>query len=228
MVQSMIARKNIPKIVWPEAINRSIHVLNRSPTLAIKNMTPEEVWTGHKPSVDHFRIFGCLAYAHVPNAKRSKLDDKWVKYVLLGVSEESKAYRLFNPLTHKVIISRDVMFDEDNYSNWSSIRNESVLDLDANDESGTEEEEQSPGGRLSDVPSNEPAEIESSISDDQRPRKRPYWMTDYVSGDELYDEEIIAFLSLFADSDLIVFNDAVMNLKWRKAMDAKIEAIKKN
>lgn len=85
-----------------------------------------------------------MAYAHVPNAKRSKLDDKWVKYVLLGVSEESKAYRLFNPLTHKVIISRDVMFDEDNYSNWSSIRNESVLDLDANDESGTEEEEQSP------------------------------------------------------------------------------------
>lgn len=144
MGRSMIARKNIPKIVWPEAINRSIHVLNRSPTLAIKNMTPEEVWTGHKPSVDHFRIFGCLAYAHVPNAKRSKLDDKWVKYVLLGVSEESKAYRLFNPLTHKVIISRDVMFDEDNYSNWSSIRNESVLDLDANDESGTEEEEQSP------------------------------------------------------------------------------------
>lgn len=166
-----------------------------------------------------------MAYAHVPNAKRSKLDDKWVKYVLLGVSEESKAYRLFNPLTHKVIISRDVMFDEDNYSNWSSIRNESVLDLDANDESGTEEEEQSPGGRLSDVPSNEPAEIESSISDDQRPRKRPYWMTDYVSGDELYDEEIIAFLALFADSDLIVFNDAIMNLKWRKAMDAKLKRI---
>lgn len=78
---------------------------------------------------------------------------------------------------------------------------------------------------MSDVPSNEPAEIESSISDDQRPRKRPYWMTDYVSGDELYDEEIIAFLALFADSDLIVFNDAIMNLKWRKAMDAKLKRI---
>ncbi|CAL9019314.1 unnamed protein product, partial [Prunus brigantina] len=58
---------------------------------------------------------------------------------------------------HEKEISRH---DKDNYSNWSSIRNESVLDLDANDESGTEEEEQSLGGRLSNVPSNEPAEIE--------------------------------------------------------------------
>lgn len=73
--------------------------MNRSPTLAVKNMTPKEAWTGRKPVVDHFRIFGCLAYAHVPDQKRGKLDDKSVKCMLLGVSEELKAYRLYNPVT---------------------------------------------------------------------------------------------------------------------------------
>lgn len=53
-------------------------------------------------------------YAHVPNEKRIKLDDQSVKCVFIGVSEESKAYRLYNPITEKIIISRDVLFDEEN------------------------------------------------------------------------------------------------------------------
>ncbi|KAH0658020.1 hypothetical protein KY289_026768 [Solanum tuberosum] len=36
----------------------------------------EESWNGRKPTVDHFRILGCIAYAHVPDERRKKLDDK--------------------------------------------------------------------------------------------------------------------------------------------------------
>jgi hypothetical protein len=36
---------------------------------------------------------------------------------LLGVSEESKAYKLYNPVDEKIIISRDVVFEED--KEWS-------------------------------------------------------------------------------------------------------------
>lgn len=88
-------------------------MLNRSLTLAVKDMTPEEAWSEKKPTVDHFRIFGCIAYSHIPDQKRKKLDDKGMKCIFLGVSEESKAYRLFNPITKKIIISRDVLFDEE-------------------------------------------------------------------------------------------------------------------
>ena len=76
MVRSLLARGNVPKSFWPEAVNWSIHVLNRSPTFSVQNMTPEEAWKGRRPAVDHFRIFGCIAYAHVPEVKRKKLDDK--------------------------------------------------------------------------------------------------------------------------------------------------------
>lgn len=112
MVRSMLSAKQIPKTFWPEAVNWTVHVLNRCPTLAVKNKTPAEAWNGHKPSVDHFRIFGCIAHVHVPDTKRVKLDAKSCKCILLGVSEESKAYRLFDPVLQKVIISRDVVFED--------------------------------------------------------------------------------------------------------------------
>ena len=63
MVRSLLARGKIPKSVWPEAVNWSIHVLNRCPTFFVQNMTPEEAWSGRKLAVDHFKIFGCIAYA---------------------------------------------------------------------------------------------------------------------------------------------------------------------
>ncbi|TXG51514.1 hypothetical protein EZV62_024038 [Acer yangbiense] len=106
--------RNVPKNFWPKAVNWSIHVFNRSPTFSVRNMTPEEAWSGRKPTIDHFRIFGCIAYAHFPDEKRKKLDDKGKKCVFLGVSEASKAYKLFNPLTKKIVTSRDVIFDKEN------------------------------------------------------------------------------------------------------------------
>ncbi|KAM4074653.1 hypothetical protein ACJW30_10G110200 [Castanea mollissima] len=75
MVRSLLTASGIPKSFWLEAINWSIHILNRSPTLAIQNMKPEEAWSGRKPVVVHFRIFGCIAYAHIPDEKRRKLDN---------------------------------------------------------------------------------------------------------------------------------------------------------
>ena len=55
---------------------------------------------------------------HVPDNKRVKLDANSLKCILLGVSEESKAYSLFDPISNKIIISRDVVFEEDLQWNW--------------------------------------------------------------------------------------------------------------
>jgi len=104
-----------------------VHILDRSPTLAVRNKTPEEVWSGFKPSVSHFRIFGCIFHVHVPDNKRVKLDDKSIKCILLGVSEEFKAYRLFDPISQRIIVSRDVIFQEDQKWNWDDSHTETIL-----------------------------------------------------------------------------------------------------
>jgi len=44
---------------------------------------------------------------------RRKLDDRSQKCIFVGYSEESKAYRLYNPITKKYVISRDVVFKEE-------------------------------------------------------------------------------------------------------------------
>jgi transposase InsO family protein len=112
MVRSMIVARGVPKTFWPEAVKWAAYVMNRCPTFAVKDMTPEEAWSGSKPSVHHFRVFGCLAHVHVPDVHRKKLDGKSIKCVLLGVSEESKAYKLFEPVEKRIIVSRDVIFEE--------------------------------------------------------------------------------------------------------------------
>lgn len=77
------------KTLWPEAVNLVVHVLNRSPTLVVKDKTPEETKSGVKSLVQYFRIFGCTSYVHVPYSTRTKLDGKSLWCVLLGLSEES-------------------------------------------------------------------------------------------------------------------------------------------
>lgn len=119
MVRSMLSMRKVPRIFWAEAVNWTLYILNRCPTLAVKNVTPQEAWGGVKPSMEHLRVWGCLAHAHVPNEKRRKLDDKSIKCVLLGFSEESKGYRLYNTSTKKIVVSRDVVFEETKGWNWN-------------------------------------------------------------------------------------------------------------
>lgn len=44
--------------------------------------------------------------------KRKKFDEKGEKCIFIGYSEQSKAYKLYNPITKNVIISKDVIFIE--------------------------------------------------------------------------------------------------------------------
>jgi len=118
MVRCMLAARDFPKEYWPEAANLTTHVLNRCPTLALSSMTPEEAWTTRKPSVEHLKVFGWIGHVHVPDVTRKKLDEKSIKCVYMGVSEESKASRMYDPITKRIIISRDVVFDEMGKWDW--------------------------------------------------------------------------------------------------------------
>jgi hypothetical protein len=63
----------------------------------------------------------------VPEVQRTKLDNRSVKCIFLGVSEESKGYRLFNLITERVIVSRDVIFEEEKQWDWDESFEEQIL-----------------------------------------------------------------------------------------------------
>jgi len=68
--------------------------------------------------VQHLKVFGSITYAHVLNATRSKLDDKAMKTIFIGYKHGG--YKLYNPMTKKVIVSRDVTFTEDEGWQWNA------------------------------------------------------------------------------------------------------------
>jgi hypothetical protein len=111
MARRMLKTKYIRNEFWSEEVNTTFYTLNRCPTREILNLNPEEAWPGYKPSVAQLKVCGCTAYAHVPKEKRSKLDDKSVN-IFIGYSIETRSSRLFDPQVKKVIISRNVVFDE--------------------------------------------------------------------------------------------------------------------
>jgi hypothetical protein len=76
---------------------------------------PQEAWSGTKLNVAHPRTFGCITYAHVPSELRKKLDDRSEKCIFTGYNETYKAYRLYNPITKKLTLSRDVQFLENQF-----------------------------------------------------------------------------------------------------------------
>ena len=62
--------------------------------------------------VSHLKVFGCVIYSHVPDELRKKLDKKGQKCILVGYSEDTKAYKSYDLVARKVIISRDIQFIE--------------------------------------------------------------------------------------------------------------------
>jgi hypothetical protein len=71
------------------------------------------MFTGKKPEVSHFKIFGCPIFIHIPKEKRNKLEPLGKKGIFVGYYEVSKAFRIYIPSHHHIEISRDVTFDED-------------------------------------------------------------------------------------------------------------------
>ena len=239
MVITLLHAKNMPKVFWAEAVSWSFYVLNRTTTKALSSITPQEAWSGLKPTVEHFRIWGCLAHVHIPKEKRTKLDDRSFTCVLTGVSEESKAYRLINPETMKVVISRDVVFEEEKGWNWNQVvevlnEDEEISwgNYDFVDEDYILIDEN--GAEIHDAP-----ELSSQINEsgpsntpvrEGRYRRRPTYLQDYVTGDDIAsdEEEEEANVVEIISEDPIKYEEAVKEIKWKTAMDREIEMIEKN
>ena len=124
MARTLLKEKHLSNIFWVEAVACSVYLLNRLPTTSLKMKVPQEAWSGTKLNVAHLRTFGCIAYAHIPSELRKKLDDKSEKCIFTRYSETYKAYRIYNPITKKLILSRDVKFLENQF--WNDLENQQM------------------------------------------------------------------------------------------------------
>jgi len=71
------------------------------PTKVLKGKTSFEALYGRKPLMEHLKIFGCVRYTLVPDVKRDKLDHKSKVDIFLRYCNNSKGYRIYNPLRRR-------------------------------------------------------------------------------------------------------------------------------
>ena len=108
---SMLYHANLSMSLFGEAFTTANYLRNLSPTKN-QTMTPYEVWYGRKPSVAHLKVFGSVAWAHVPHKLRDgKLAPKARQGVMIGYSKTSKAYRIWHE-DGVVTETRHAVFDE--------------------------------------------------------------------------------------------------------------------
>eukprot|EP00253_Pinus_taeda_P001561 PITA_01561 len=89
----MLHDQSLPFHLWAEACNTTIYLQNRSPHRILGMKTPMEAFSGKRPDVSHFRIFGPSVYCHVTKDARKKLDPTVELGILVGYIETPHNYQ---------------------------------------------------------------------------------------------------------------------------------------
>jgi transposase InsO family protein len=82
--RAMMHHSQVPSFLWAEAVNTVNYMTNLSPTRSNFGGTPAGRFFGTTPSVAHLHVWRCLAYVHVEQKYRSKLDAKSISGLLVG------------------------------------------------------------------------------------------------------------------------------------------------
>ena len=132
-VKAILAETGLPKTLWMEIAqtvvylkNRSptrVHLKTQSPTQALEgNKTPYEAWHGKKPDLQHLKVLGTTSHVFIPKEKRIKLDFNTRECRLVGYGGTNQ-YRLYDPLKDDVIVSRNVIFDSEEFTEETAVLN---------------------------------------------------------------------------------------------------------
>ncbi|KAG8497843.1 hypothetical protein CXB51_007132 [Gossypium anomalum] len=198
MARCLLFQSKLPSKFWEEAVNTSVYLLHKFPTRAVKDKTPFEAWYGLKPSVSHLKVFGCMCYALIPAERRTKLERRSAPGIFVGYNSTKKGYRVYDPSTKKILVSRGTIFDEEKFWSWegSDARqfDEDQLDI-----------------------SLEPAENEPDSADIDDP---PVRGTRTIA--DIYHRCNVAIVEPSS------YEEAAMDRSWKKAMEAEFEMIRKN
>ncbi|KAL4319611.1 hypothetical protein GQ457_18G013070 [Hibiscus cannabinus] len=141
-VLKMLGEKKIPTISHPNQLCEACLLANgirrpltvpRSPqqngvaerkNMTILNMTRSMLKAKNMPKEFWAEAVSCAVYLSNRSQQTKwiilKLDDRSSKYVFIGYDSNSKGYKLFNPRNGRIVISRDVEFDEQASWNWEA------------------------------------------------------------------------------------------------------------
>ncbi|RMX68269.1 hypothetical protein DD238_005998 [Peronospora effusa] len=94
--RSMMHYKGVSTSWWTEAISTAVYLTNRKTNSTHTDATSYAIGFKMKPRLDPLRIYGSIGYAHVDDAKRTKLEPKSFTCMFLGYGDNTKGYRVYD------------------------------------------------------------------------------------------------------------------------------------
>ena len=238
MTRSILKHMSIPNHLWGEAVRHATYLINRVATRSLEGLTPYEALRSRKPNLSHLKVFGCVCYARTEKVGRKKLDDRSKVLVHLGTEPGSKAYRLLDPHTKRIVVSRDVVFDEDKQWCWT----DETVEMEAGDftlmnkwwDNDIAADAETSGPANPEEENNEPGEEEVSEDGDSddgvQPRRstrtstRPTYLDDYVLMAEIEGERLLMAIN----EEPWDYSEAKELKVWIDACKDEIFSIEKN
>ncbi|GJZ35454.1 retrovirus-related pol polyprotein from transposon TNT 1-94 [Tanacetum coccineum] len=108
----MLIFSRLPEFLWAEAMATACFTQNRSIIHTRHNKTPYELLRRRKPNLEYFHVFGSLCYLTNDRDDLGKIKPKADIGVLIGYSETSRGFRIYNRRTKKIMETIHVKFDE--------------------------------------------------------------------------------------------------------------------
>ena len=111
---------------WSYAVSTVVHLINRLPTPKLSHQTPWEMLFHKPPDITHLKTFGCLCFPYLRPYNTHKLQPRSTACIFLGYPTYSKGYICLDPKTHRVYISRHVLFNESEFLAHLSLPSQST------------------------------------------------------------------------------------------------------
>ncbi|KAG8381639.1 hypothetical protein BUALT_Bualt06G0142500 [Buddleja alternifolia] len=125
MVRSMMSHATLPSSFWGYALETAAYLLNLVPSKSVPK-TPVELWIGRKPKINYLRIWGCPA--HVLRKDPDKLELRTEVCLFVGYPKETKGGQFYSPNDHKVFVSTNAKYLEDELLSGYKSRSKLVLE----------------------------------------------------------------------------------------------------
>jgi hypothetical protein len=111
--RAMCIAAELPKLFWAEAIAYEVWLHNNMVTKGVTDTTPHEAFKHIKPNLAKAHIFGCKVW--VLNRIIKKWNSKAEACIYMLPANDGDAHCIYNPHTHKFIMSRDVYFGNEDF-----------------------------------------------------------------------------------------------------------------
>ncbi|KAM4066305.1 integrase core domain-containing protein [Hirsutella rhossiliensis] len=126
--RAMRISANLPHDLWKEIVEAACYLKNKTPRESNEWRTPHELFFKKQPQLAHLKAYGCRAYAMTSEAQLKqrrlrKLDPRAHIGYLVGY-ESSNIFKIWVPHKGKVILTRDVIFDEGTFFDGKDIQPE--------------------------------------------------------------------------------------------------------